>query len=407
MTSKYAALPDLDSSQDVYETPDLASDITTLPDDDHPLSHDIDSSHLVPSSAADRFRNSRVDATHADFSDRLTAKRASYAVSSEVESSSETTSARLARLQREIEELRADIVSGEGEDEETKERERRGVEELATALEGLNRGDGAQERLARKMVASLGAVGRVKRTAEETGEGVEATGDATTTQPTEADKIVEKGRSAEYTVTYAPAYKASHTLGRVADFDHRLALLEKALGLSASTLDATPLPPAMLPQLDELSRQLAVLSQSTTSSLDSASRRVKQLTQDTEKLAEARKAAKAAVADDPMENEEMLAKINALYGVLPAIEGMRPLLPAMLERLRSLRAIHADAGRASETIRQMEERIEENEAEIQKWTEALVKMESVVKENKGQVEENVKMVEGWVKEIEDKMKRLG
>ncbi|CCX30163.1 Dynamitin-domain-containing protein [Pyronema domesticum] len=406
MTSKYAALPDLDSSQDVYETPDLASDITTLPDDDHPLSHDIDSSHLVPSAAADRFRNSRVDATHADFSDRLTAKRASYAVSSEVESSSETTSARLARLQREIEELRADIALGEGEDEETKEGERRGVEELATALEGLNRGDGAQERLARKMVASLGAVGRVKKTADETGEATEATGEATA-QPTEADKIVEKGRSAEYTVTYAPAYKASHTLGRVADFDHRLALLEKALGLSASTLDATPLSPAMLPQLDELSRQLAVLSQSTTSSLDSASRRVKQLTQDTEKLAEARKAAKAAVADDPMENEEMLGKINALYGVLPAIEGMRPLLPAMLERLRSLRAIHADAGRASETIRQMEERIEENEAEIQKWTEALVNMEGVVKENRGQVEENVKMVEGWVKEIEEKMKRLG
>jgi nuclear migration protein JNM1 len=295
---------------------------------------------------------------------------------------------------------------GEGEDEETREGERRGVEELATALEGLNRGDGAQERLARKMVASLGAVGRVKKTADETGEATEATGEATT-QPTEADKIVEKGRSAEYTVTYAPAYKASHTLGRVADFDHRLALLEKALGLSASTLDATPLPPAMLPQLDELSRQLAVLSQSTTSSLDSASRRVKQLTQDTEKLAEARKAAKAAVADDPMENEEMLGKINALYGVLPAIEGMRPLLPAMLERLRSLRAIHADAGRASETISQMEERIEENEAEIQKWTEALVNMEGVVKENRGQVEENVKMVEGWVKEIEEKMKRLG
>jgi nuclear migration protein JNM1 len=188
-------------------------------------------------------------------------------------------------------------------------------------------------------------------------------------------------------------------------------VLEKVLGMSASSLNDLDqqLPSnAMIPHLEELSRQMAVLSGSTTSSLDSASRRVKQLVADTEKLAEARKAAKLAAADgvDPMENDETVAKINALYGVLPTIESMKPLLPAILDRLRSLRAIHQDAGWASEMLGRIETRQEEMAAEIQKWEEALENVEGVMKESQGTIEGNMVKVEGWVKEIEKKMEQL-
>ena len=198
----------------------------------------------------------------------------------------------------------------------------------------------------------------------------------------------------------------------VADFDRRMTVLEKVLGMAGSALtDAEQQLPAnaVIPHLDELARQMEVLSGSTTSSLDAASRRVKQLTLDTEKLTEARKVARlAAAADgsDPLENDETVAKINALYGVLPSIESMKPVLPAMLDRLRSLRAIHQDAARASEALARVESKQEEMATEIAKWEEALEKVEGVMKETTGTIEENMVKVEGWVQGIERKMEAL-
>ena len=97
--------------------------------------------------------------------------------------------------------------------------------------------------------------------------------------------------SSTYTVTYAPKYQEDHTLSKVSDFDSRLALIEAALGI-----DTIPLPTqdrstskAVIPTLNSLDKQLTTLSTSTDSSLDTISRRVRQLTHDAEKLELARK----------------------------------------------------------------------------------------------------------------------
>jgi nuclear migration protein JNM1 len=198
---------------------------------------------------------------------------------------------------------------------------------------------------------------------------------------------------------------------RVAQFDQRLTLLEKVLGVSASAVvnvDRQLPSNAMIPTLDELSRQMGVLNTSTIASLDAASRRVKQLLSDAEKLADARKAAKSMTVDDgssidSLENEETISKINALYGVLPTIEKTTPLLFAILDRLRSLRAIHQDAATSSETLKKIESRQDEIGAEIKTWEESLVNMEGLVKEGQGTIESNMGKVEGWVKELEEKM----
>lgn len=199
------------------------------------------------------------------------------------------------------------------------------------------------------------------------------------------------------------------------------------LGMSASALSKADraLPSsAMIASLDELSRQMSVLTNSSTSSLDAASRRVKQLTQEAEKLAEARKAAKAA-ADAMREDLELAdptvpapvpaispagserdAKVNALYGALPTIENLSPLLPALLDRLRSLRAVHADAARAVESLAKVERRQEEMGGEIERWREALGKVEVVVAESEGRVNGNMETVEGWVRVLEEKCRAV-
>lgn len=238
-----------------------------------------------------------------------------------------------------------------------------------------------------------------------------------------------------YTVTYAPNYAATHTLSRVASFDTRLTLLETLLGLSS-----LPLPTqsrthdkAILPTLDTLDRQITFLTTSSASTLDSISKKIRHLTTEAEKLDSARKAAKAsqealkaaaqaqaesgsfpetaaktgAPPKESLGDPEHVSKINALYGTLPTIESLAPLLPAVLDRLRSLRLIHADAASASQTLVAVEKKQAEMGEELRSWKEGLEKVEGVMREGEERMKGNMGVVEGWVRELEERVKKLG
>jgi nuclear migration protein JNM1 len=135
-------------------------------------------------------------------------------------------------------------------------------------------------------------------------------------------------------------------------------------------------------------------------------------------LDEARKSAKvaqedlrAASGDSKMEDDddidsEQVAKINALYGTLATIEHLSPMLPSLLDRLRSLRAIHADAATASETLEKVAKGQEDMAGDIRKWREGLEKVEQAIKQGEQTMGGNMKAVEGWVKDLEERMARL-
>ena len=247
-----------------------------------------------------------------------------------------------------------------------------------------------------------------------------------------AESAQQDGASSTYTVTYAPRYEEEHTLSKVSDFESRLTLIEAALGI-----DAIPLPTqdrsaakAVIPTLDLLDKQLSTLSTSTDSSLDTIRRRVQQLTHDTEKLEQSRKAAKAAhealrqEALSPtgksvrsptvntatrlpeIEDPEVTSKINALYGTLNTIESLAPLLPSVLDRLRSLRTLHADAATASETLSKVESRQEAMKDELEGWRQGLEKVEKAMEQGEQTMKANTEMVEGWVKELEERISKL-
>lgn len=232
-----------------------------------------------------------------------------------------------------------------------------------------------------------------------------------------------------YTISYAPGYQQSHLLSKVADFDARLALIESVLGAEALLLPSPERLPVkvVLPLLDDLDRQISTLSSSTDASLDSIDRRVKKLTQEAHKLGEARTAAKAAQdalnstldhsknspeTTDEIKNRvnpedpEQALKINALYGALPTIESLAPLLPSLLDRLRSLQIIHAGAAEASQNLTMLESRQENMAEDLKAWREGLGKVEMAMKQGERTAIANATMVEGWVKELEDRMQRL-
>lgn len=226
-----------------------------------------------------------------------------------------------------------------------------------------------------------------------------------------------------YTVTYAPTYQQSHALAKAADFDARLSLVETLLGVETihlPTQDRSPTS-AILPTLDNLDRQISTLSSSTNSSLDLIDRKVKQLTQDTQKLAEARTSARTAqdalnlsmeiaIVDTrhvrDAEESEKNAKINALYGTLPTIDSLAPLLPSVLDRLKSLQSVHAGAASASQNLLRLEAQQQRMGEELKSWREGLEKVEKAVEQGERTMMGNAMLVEAWVKELEDRMRKL-
>ncbi len=101
------------------------------------------------------------------------------------------------------------------------------------------------------------------------------------------------------------------------------------------------------------------------------------------------------------------AKVKALYRTLPTLERLHPILPPLLDRLYSLRTIHANAARASDMLDEVEKSQEETAAEITMWREGLDKVEARMRSGEEIIKGNVQVVEGWVKDIEERMRRIG
>ena len=395
----------------------------------HRLDADEARTHFLPTGERDPTYSSRISSKRKSYRSSTRKRRKDGAEVNglingvEVSSDEEVESLerKLARLRKEIAEVKVEFEQkrAKKEDGATQEPqlEAESLDTLSQILENVDppnidvsAGAGAASYLIKRIMATTTTPGTSVIPVDQSG-----------SRPAQ-----QNAANSTYIATYAPTYQEEHALSKVSDFDSRLTLVEAALGL-----DAIPLPTqdrsaskAVLPALDILDKQLTTLSTATDTSLDKVSRRVRQLTQDVEKLEQSRKAAKAAQEalspssedfpslNGPTENEDVVdvvekeSKINALYGTLSTIESLAPLLPSVLDRLRSLRSFHADAATASQTLTKLEMRQGEMTQELQGWRDGLKKVENAMSQGEQTVKENTETVEGWVKELEERMRTL-
>ncbi|KAL2889776.1 Dynactin subunit 2 [Ceratocystis lukuohia] len=422
---KYAALPDLDSAPDIYETPGLTDDNSTVPgstlraqselDFDEELDDNeggISRSRLRINEARSRFNPANIDASTVDFSDRVDTKRKSYKTSSRRrrilsdnteeygdfsdEEDDESLERKIARLTREVEEAKEQYGKRQLEQQANSEQQLEGkqeaLESLGKILEDISRPYGNQvtPHIPRHLTT------------------------APAEQSEETEALETTKQDATYTITYNPAYEQTHALAKVAEFDARLLALEKSLGSNSTLgleLDSNGMPRAILPTLDILQKQVSTLSQASTATLDSISRRVRILTQEADQLTKSRKEAKEAqeALDGAKEGDgscDQESKINALYGTLPTIENLAPLLPSILDRLRSLRTIHSDAASASDILSRVEKQQTEMALELKQWREGLTKIETAIQEGSTTMQGNTKVMEEWVKDLEARVAKF-
>jgi nuclear migration protein JNM1 len=404
-----------------------------------------------------------VDARDVNFSDSISMKRQAYRskdkhrrhrrrrddgteeVGDLSDSEDESVERRLARLRREVEDLKVEMAN-RPEDQE-KSNEHQGT---SADRPGENLGDGVAE-----LSRALDNLHASRGTATPSHSAAAALTQKLGSDPRSATLADAKAQpaNAPTAVSAAPLAAASSTgiLSHAAAFDSRLALLETSMGISSSSnpfiadgFSQTALQP-VLPSLDQLTSRLSALTGLlvgnpasgksgepgavaglTTPHLEALSTRVRKLTTDAEALTTARRravdAAKAAhnaritstgsEADAPVSepvpaaDDEHAAKIQALYATLPTIQSLHPLLPSVLERLRSLRACHAGAAHAADSLNELEKRHAEMASEIEQWREGLTHVEEKMRQGEEALRSNVETVEPWVRDLESRLGRL-
>lgn len=415
---KYDNLPGIDTAPDVYETPELAEDVSTIQastavsesEDDSDSQNDenaVRHSRLQPENARSRFHPSRVDARGVDFSDNIGHQRRSYRTSTrgrrrrdvygdDSGDEKESFSRRLLRIKREVEELSQEfetrVQTGdkskieEKDPKEVMEYISNAVDTIYTARRGGVRG--AEPLLERTMAKFRNY------------------------PPFLPSRAVTKAIESAPPLpgTQIQRNQLEFVLDQAADFDKRLSGLEKSLGLNGSTMpdisEKSVFPVYTKLAITEASVELA----SQSGKLDETSKEVKRLLADAERVKELRqenaKSANAGSDAKGGDGSDQEAKINALYGTLPTIDKLSPILPLVLERLRTLRLVHTSAWEADEILKELEERQARQEDEIKKWEASLKTVDENMVQCEERLEKNMKTIGSWVKEMEERISKL-
>jgi nuclear migration protein JNM1 len=418
---KYDNLPGIDTAPDIYETPDLAEDVSTIQastavsesdgDDDN---DDADNSavhnrRLQPDQARNRFQPSRIDARGVDFSDNITAQRQSYRTST--------------RRQR----RRGEILGDDSDEEEESfpkkllriKRELAGLEEEYERRVESGDKSKIEEQDPKEMLEKISSKVDTIYAAHKGGaRGAHAILDRTV-QKFDNYEPFKPSPKLSKAIANAPPLPGTQiqrnqlefVLNQAAEFDKRITQMENNLGLNGNTMpdlsDGTPFPIATT--LTRLEQTLGLIGDASTNNLDAVTQNVKKLTAEAEHLKAVRDEA-AQVGSPSGENAatypDQEAKINALYGTLPSIDKLAPILPLVLERLRTLRLVHTSAWQADEVLSELERRQSKQENEIKRWERQLEIVEKDMKKAEKTMVNNVKVVGDDVKMLEEKMSKL-
>lgn len=388
--SRLAALPGYDTAPDVYETPELTDDTSTTHqtapsegEDDATTStsattdseYDSDAEsgvvsrrRLKPSHAREKFtrEGKGVEIKGGRFGDRVggLGGRGYRVGAAPRRDEEETLAERVARLKREVEECRV-LAEGQDGGEAVGEGD---MEGLRKVLEGLHMNKSSY---GRRQVSENEAV--------------------------KADEDVSKG---------------------VAEFDARLSVMEKSLGLSSLDGGAPETP--LLPTLALLDRQFgALMSASSIASLEAASARIKKLREEAEELSlpastepttQPQQDGTATPSSEPTQpglSSVDVEKLRALHNLLPTLQTLSPTVPALLDRLRSLHTLHAGAANAASELEDLERSQDDFDKELKEWRQGLEKVEKAVREADEANGRNGKVVQSWVKDVEGRMSKLG
>ncbi|KIO20564.1 hypothetical protein M407DRAFT_220326 [Tulasnella calospora MUT 4182] len=408
MTSKYANLPDIDNARDVYETEDLDDELekgqsdeddNIVPLDLRPPGEELDGRRLPDRDDVGRFfrkaERKKPRRTVYTYPPSPTASRSPSPGDPASSTRGPPLRARLRALQQELSALESEISDPSNPlllqeaDVDTGEMLKGLVEVRGrlTSLSGTHIHGVRREELVEKAVRA--AKPPPPSSADPKSTGAQP---PTPSRPTHAGRTPSIGEN-----------KA------IVEMDRRVAELEKLIGANNAAHDeSSPLPPPLLPQINRMSNQLALLTQPR--HIDSISRRIKVLVADLERQQAITKRAPNAAGGSSKDQKEAGSTSSApaalppdLAPILQRLSPLLPTIPHLLQRLRTLSTLHTSASSFASTLAALEDEQKKVHGSLAELDESVTEVEKSIAENVSRVEGNLKGMEA---RLDDLMGRL-
>ncbi|WVQ65215.1 uncharacterized protein L199_003388 [Kwoniella botswanensis] len=429
MTTKYHGLPDIDTAQDIFETPDEPDSLlrpgdSGLADDEHNTiklnSENIDVSGLPGRKNVEKVfgrGTRRRDPKDLSFRPRLpplsrhTLSTYSPSSSEDEDSGSqfkESSISRLRRLKAELAELESEIssqpqasTSGSVSIPDGREGKRKSVLPPKQPINLISELNGLKERLGKLDIDELNLVDSDGLGPAEWDDRLKRLTGTVNSQSQEGRDVHQEDNGNR---------KRQYSLGEI---DKRLAILENALGpLGEGTNQNGPL----IPTLTKHSHLLSLLTQPR--QLDAISRRIKLLLVDLDRAASSsnKRNTTTNLSADSEKPSSSSSNVNLsqseyhnlqqLFGLLSRLDGYLPIIQPLLIRLKSLNELHNDAATIAESLKQLKIQDKNNSTEIGQLQAILDKMNKGLDQAVQGIMSNWSSTEGRIKGLEERLGAL-
>ncbi|WWD05428.1 hypothetical protein V865_003505 [Kwoniella europaea PYCC6329] len=431
MTTKYHGLPDIDTAQDIFETPDEPDSLlrpgdSGLAEDEHntikPNSENIDVSGLPGRKNVEKVfgrGTRRRDPKDLSFRPRLPPlsrhTQSTYSPSSSEDEDSgsqlkESSISRLRRLKAELAQLESEIssqpqasTSGSIPVPDGREGKRKSVLLPKQPINLISELNGLKERLGKLDTDELNLVDDDGRGPSEWDDRLKRLTERVNSQSQEGRDVHQEDDETS---------KRQYSLGEI---DKRLAILENALGpLGEGTNQNGPL----IPTLTKHSHLLSLLTQPR--QLDAISRRIKLLLVDLDRAASSSSKRNTTITNlttDPEKpsssstsnvnlSQSDYQNLQQLFGLLSRLDGYLPIIQPLLIRLRSLNELHNDAATIAESLKQLKNQDKNNSTEIGQLQAILDKLNKGLDQAVQGIMSNWSSTEGRIKGLEERLRAL-
>ncbi|CAG8556554.1 10525_t:CDS:2 [Diversispora eburnea] len=427
MSSKYSALPDIDTQQDVYETPDSPEDVEV--EDDEYLNieepnEDIISEKIIVGDTIGKFKETPGEANETEaekanrhkkilykqYIKRTALDTNEYEIIPKDPELKETPLQKLHRLMFEVQDLGEEIEKNKDKETPKKPPHSALLSQISSLQNDLTRigqtlgetdisveQDGTiikQTELGKKLIHQLRTfknIGLPKENGKSDKAGDHVNGHS---EPAENGKNM-----VTYELFYSPETARVHTLAKTTELDERISTLEKLLGtahgqnfedLSTSITNTN-----LLAEVDKLDQHMQILAQPR--HLESVSRKAKTLVNELEKVNELRNKELANGGFITYETEE---KINYLFALLDKVDPLMTIAPSLVNRLKSLQQLHQEAAVFSETIKMLS-------SEQNKISEEVKNLDEVTGNvNDDAIQRNIEAMDSRISDLTQRLDKL-
>ncbi|CAO3646032.1 unnamed protein product [Cunninghamella blakesleeana] len=469
--SKYATLPDIDDQPDVYETADVTEETQYQNNNDEDFDNYDNNENVIQTrisvkDASNRFKDSIVDSTDIDFSDRLTRRKKAmyrtyvrrpptletdeYEILPKDMVLQETRLQKLRRLIFEVQELSSEVEKDENENKETNDNQVSQTELLSqiTYLQNelsrlQNKNENNEEDV--PIGTTYGkrvdeAKSLIKQLESYKALSVSETSDD---KPDQENKN-ENGNMVTYELFYTPETAKAQQQNNVTNVDERIAKLEKLIGTSyGQGLDSIPsnlTPTSLVNTVSKLEQQISLLAQPR--HLDVISRKIKVLNSELERLHELKSGGRkdhgyglsslsstaggtslhsssnsALIGggnvnpngnkdDQGILSNDTEEKVNHLFATMEKVDPLLNLTPTLLTRLKALQGLHTEAATFGKSVKLISEEQTRMTEEIKSLDTTCDLLSKSLKENEESINKNISVIDTRMTELVKRIEAL-